>query len=281
MPTDNGGEDIRAGDSKTSFTRGFNVFEYNYFDDHRNEPEVISNKSCDNIYRFNTFNNCDGALVLRHGNRCLVYGNYINGKTGRGYSGGIRIIGEDHTVFNNYLENQEGAESEAMKAPVTLMAGIPSSPVSGYFAASRALVCFNTIVHATGPVFHEGVKNHTDNPVAPHDITLLQNAVIEPQGKNAIPFVAEDPGSIALSRDNVYTGGKSINQKGWREAAGTDFIQKNGYWYTKAPAEKEALEGVRKRIAPFQLVLSDEAISVFNPAWIMQRKDVGVSWIQP
>jgi len=67
MPGDNGGECIRTGDSKTSMTKGFNIFEYNYFEKEENEPEVISNKSCDNIYRFNSLYGNDGALVLRHG----------------------------------------------------------------------------------------------------------------------------------------------------------------------------------------------------------------------
>ena len=278
MPTDNGGEDIRTGDSKTSFTRGFNVFEYNFFEDHRNEPEVISNKSCDNIYRYNSFYNCDGALVLRHGNRCLVYGNYINGKTGRGYSGGIRIIGQGHTVFNNYLENQEGAAHEEMKAPVTIMAGMPSSPVSGYFAADSAVVCFNTIVNATGPVFHIGVKNKTDNPIQPKQVTLEQNIVIRPQGTNAIALVADDPASIGLSLDNVYAGGKDIRQKGWSAISDASLTEKNGFWYANAPAAKNALLLIRKRTEPFQLSLNDEDIAVFNPLWVLQRKDAGASW---
>ncbi|HSN59458.1 MAG TPA: polysaccharide lyase 6 family protein [Ferruginibacter sp.] len=149
MPTDNGGEDLRIGDSKTSFTRGFNIIEYNYFEDHRLEPEVISNKSCDNIYRFNTFINNDGAMVLRHGQRCFVYGNYFNGKAGRNKSGGIRIINSNQTVFNNYLENLEGGK-DYMKAPFTIMGGLLGSNLNEYYPAHNAIVAYNTVVNSVG-----------------------------------------------------------------------------------------------------------------------------------
>lgn len=40
----------------------------------RGENENICNKSCDNIYRYNTFGEGVSELSLRHGNRCQVYG---------------------------------------------------------------------------------------------------------------------------------------------------------------------------------------------------------------
>ena len=43
----NGCEQIRIGTSATSFTHGFNLIEYNYFEDERIEAEIISNKSYD------------------------------------------------------------------------------------------------------------------------------------------------------------------------------------------------------------------------------------------
>lgn len=177
MPEDNGGEDMRIGDSKTSLHSGFNLVEHNYFEGQEKEAEVISNKSCDNVYRYNTFKSCDGALVLRHGNRCLVYGNYIDGKPGRGLSGGIRIIGTGHTVFNNYLVNLEGGNTP-LKAPVTIMAGLPASPLNGYFAADSALVAFNTITDATGPAIRCGVSHRTRQPIMPVGVITAHNHII-------------------------------------------------------------------------------------------------------
>ena len=48
------------------------------------ENELISNKSSGNIYRYNTLVDSPGAqLSLRHGNDCLVYGNYLRNTEGR------------------------------------------------------------------------------------------------------------------------------------------------------------------------------------------------------
>lgn len=276
MPGDNGGECIRTGDSKTSMTKGFNIFEYNYFEKEENEPEVISNKSCDNIYRFNTLYGNDGALVLRHGNRCVVYGNYINGKTGRGNSGGIRIIGEDHVVFNNYIENTEGG-NKSLKAPITIMGGIPASPINGYFAGHNAVVCFNTVVNAVGPVIHAGAYAKTKEPIAPENIVVAQNTIINPQGKNPVALKEESNVSFKLFSGNIYTGGLTLIRKGLRELEEAQLNYRNGFWYRKESADKTLVELIIAKTKVHKLNLTAAAITVFNPAWIVTKKDVGVN----
>ena len=59
--------------------------------------EIISNKSCKNTYSDNGFYECKGTLTLRHGNDCLVTGNYFIGNN-ISQTGGVRIIGENHVV---------------------------------------------------------------------------------------------------------------------------------------------------------------------------------------
>ena len=74
----NGGESIRVGVGLTSSTYGYNVVEYNLFENMTQlEPEIISNKSGFNTYRYNTFKNCSGGLTLRRGRYCSVYGNFF------------------------------------------------------------------------------------------------------------------------------------------------------------------------------------------------------------
>jgi len=53
------------------------VVESNLFDRCDGELEIISSKSCENVYRHNTFLDCAGMLTLRHGNRCTVEGNFF------------------------------------------------------------------------------------------------------------------------------------------------------------------------------------------------------------
>src|SRR5438477_5607710 len=71
----NGGETIRVGYSFQSMFSSKTFVENNLFDQCDGEIEIISSKSCDNIYRNNTFNNCAGFLTLRHGNRAAVDNN--------------------------------------------------------------------------------------------------------------------------------------------------------------------------------------------------------------
>ena len=80
----NGGETIRVGYSGQSMRASGTLVEENLFENCDGELEIISNKSCENIYRANTFLDCAGMLTLRHGNRCVVDGNFFLGHHKRG-----------------------------------------------------------------------------------------------------------------------------------------------------------------------------------------------------
>jgi poly(beta-D-mannuronate) lyase len=96
----NGAETIRFGRSFFSMSNGNGLVEYNLFERCVGENELITNKSCGNTYRYNTFVDSPGAqLTLRHGNDCVVYGNYFR-KTD-----GLRIFGDRQQVFSNYFED--------------------------------------------------------------------------------------------------------------------------------------------------------------------------------
>ena len=95
----NGAETIRFGLSGLSLSTGEGLVEYNLFILCTGENELISNKSCGNTYRYNTFLESRGAqLTLRHGNDCVVYGNIFRGLDG------LRIFGDRHLIFSNYFE---------------------------------------------------------------------------------------------------------------------------------------------------------------------------------
>jgi len=95
----NGAETIRLGRSFYSMSRGDALVEYNLFVRCVGENELITNKSGGNTYRYNTFLESPGSqLTLRHGNECIVYGNYFRG------TDGLRIFGDRHRIFSNYFE---------------------------------------------------------------------------------------------------------------------------------------------------------------------------------
>lgn len=139
----NGGEGMRIGDSATSFNVSHTIVEHNYFEQCSGEIEIISNKSCENIYRYNAFADCEGALTLRHGNRCTVEGNFFFGH-GKARTGGVRIVGEGHRVFNNYFQDLAGADG---RSALSIMQGLEDTPLNGYFQVKNAIVAFNTFVN--------------------------------------------------------------------------------------------------------------------------------------
>jgi Ca2+-binding RTX toxin-like protein len=91
---------LHIGHSSRSLTAAHSLVEYNLFVETNAENEgSITNKSSDNIYRYNTFGSRSEELSLRHGNRCEVYGNFFVGCVG-----GLRIFGDDHKIHSNYFE---------------------------------------------------------------------------------------------------------------------------------------------------------------------------------
>ena len=171
----NGGETIRLGDSSTSMQRAECVVEENLFERCDGEAECISNKSCGNLYQHNTFLAVSGTLTLRHGNDCVVKENVFLGEKAKG-SGGIRVIGENHRVLNNYLEGLCGDEE---RSALCFMLGIPNSEPSGYFQVKNALIEGNTITDCKSPMVF-GVKGAPKASLPPVGTMISRNVIRSP-----------------------------------------------------------------------------------------------------
>ncbi|HIL56523.1 MAG TPA: T9SS type A sorting domain-containing protein [Rhodothermales bacterium] len=169
---DNGAETIRIGTSSRSMQYANVVVERNLFTETNGEIEIISNKSNGNVYRSNTFRRAQGTLTLRHGNDCLVEGNFFLGEEVSG-TGGVRIIGEDHRVVNNYFMSLRGT---GYRAPLSMVQGVPDSPLNRYFQVKRPLVANNTFVE-NDRTFVIGVGSSSDQSLPPEEITVVNNAV--------------------------------------------------------------------------------------------------------
>lgn len=195
---ENGAETIRVGTSDWSLYDSFTTVEYNYFEECNGETEIISNKSCGNVYRYNTFKDCKGTLTLRHGNRCTVEGNYFFcGK--KENSGGIRIIGEDHKVINNYIEDSYGS---SFKSGITIMNGVPNSPLNRYYQVKRAIVANNTVVNSRFSILIGAGKN-SELSLPPLDCILANNIFYS----TTSPLVSfEDNPINMLWSGNVFYG---------------------------------------------------------------------------
>jgi poly(beta-D-mannuronate) lyase len=196
---ENGGETIRVGDSKTSMQNSRTVVAQNVFEDCDGEVEIISNKSCENIYRHNAFRRSAGTLTLRHGNRCTVDGNWFFGE-GKASTGGIRVIGEDHRIVNNYLEDLTG---ERFFSAIGFMAAVENSELNGYFQVKRAFVAFNTVVNCRNS-FYFGIGFGSRGRKLPvEDSTFVGNLVFS----QSAPLVSQLVEPVrSVWKGNVFGG---------------------------------------------------------------------------
>lgn len=133
-----GAETLRVGLSSQSMSTGAAIVEHNLFVRCVGENELISNKSSGNTYRYNTILDSPGAqLALRHGNDCLVYGNYLRNTEG------LRIFGDRHLVFSNYFEkNYIGINLGNGSAEVA-----DGAPLTTHDRPDNCVIVFNTLVN--------------------------------------------------------------------------------------------------------------------------------------
>jgi poly(beta-D-mannuronate) lyase len=174
----NGGETIRLGDSKTSMQTAACIVEHNLFEKCDGEAECISNKSCGNLYRFNIFKGVSGTLTLRHGNACRVENNVFFGDKAKG-SGGVRIIGEDHVVTDNYFDGLTGDDE---RSAMCFMLGIPDSVPNGYFQVKRAKVTNNTFVNCAHNILI-GMSGDKKAKLPPVETEISGNRIQTNQGE--------------------------------------------------------------------------------------------------
>ncbi len=167
----NGQEMIRIGTSDVSMSTSQCRVWGNYFYRCNGEMETISNKSCDNVYYNNLFDENEGCLTLRHGNACIVDGNYFLGK-GVARTPGVRVIGERHKIYNNYFESLRG---EDQRAAIALIRGKENSALNEYFQIIGAEVCFNTMVDCTNGIVANTAVATSTMPVI--ETTIANNVI--------------------------------------------------------------------------------------------------------
>lgn len=195
----NGGETLRVGDSASSLQTADCLIEGNLFFQCDGETECISNKSCGNIYRGNTFREVQGTLTLRHGNDCVVEGNVFLGEK-RSQTGGIRVIGERHVVRNNTLLDLEG---DGFRSALVLLRGLPDSPLNGYFPVKGADISGNRIQNCQHSLVI-GYHDDDEAVIPPRDCAFVGNTILAREGGVAVEVLAPLEG--ATWRENLVSG---------------------------------------------------------------------------
>lgn len=204
----NGQEIIRIGDSSTSMQEAAVQVTGNFFEHCNGEIEVISNKSGNNNYSNNIFLECKGMLTLRHGNGCTVEGNCFIGN-GVSSTGGVRIIGENHKVYNNYFENLTGTN---YRSALCIVRGKENSALNEYFQVKNAMVAFNTMVNCSQS-FSINYNSSSSLNMPPIGSTIAHNHVYNTSSSKTNVII--DQNNIAAMdvswKNNLMNQGKYTN----------------------------------------------------------------------
>lgn len=199
---ENGGETIRIGTSDVSVYDSRTTVEDNLFEHCDGEGELISNKSCANVYRRNTFRASAGELTLRHGDRCVVEGNFFLCGDYPG-SRGIRVVGRDHRIVGNYIANPD-------RYGIALQPGMPDSPLRGYIQVRRALIAHNTIIAPTGDCVRL-VSEETEGMLPAIESTFANNILLAPE--RSVFFRAPNPDDFTWAGNLAWGGELGIEPR--------------------------------------------------------------------
>ncbi|WP_179352924.1 chondroitinase-B domain-containing protein [Winogradskyella vidalii] len=246
------GETIQLGNSYTSMSPSHTMVANNLFEECNGEVEVISSKTNFNEFRNNVFYMSEGSLVARHGNYCIIDGNYFIGDGINENIGGVRIVNTGHWVTNNYFYNLKG---ESFRSPLAVMNGIPKSPLNRYNQVTDLVVAYNTYVNCSSPWQFGVGTNIAQADVLPKSeirsarairSTVANNIIYNEEGLNAI-VVENDKADGVLFKNNVVDNqGVAFNNfEGGIIAASLELkeVSDNVLLPTGIPSEVEAYEG--------------------------------------
>lgn len=211
------GETIQIGDSYSSMSPSFTKVANNLFEECNGEVEIISSKTNFNEFRNNVFYKSEGSLVTRHGNYCIIDGNYFIGDGKNENIGGIRIINTGHWVTNNYFYNIKGKN---FRSALAVMNGIPKSPLNRYNQVTDVVVAYNTYINCDSPwQFGVGQNLGQENVLPASEIrsarpirTMVANNVIFNEKGDAYPIIEHDKADGVTFISNVINN-QGVNFK--------------------------------------------------------------------
>ncbi|WP_243450873.1 polysaccharide lyase 6 family protein [Sphingosinicella sp. CPCC 101087] len=247
----NGGETVRIGTSEESLSDSNSIIESNFFDRCDGEVEIVSNKSGGNIFRGNVFHESRGALVLRHGSGNLVEGNVFFGN-GKAHTGGIRVINPRQTVRHNYMEGLAGT---GFASAITVMNGVPDSPINRYHQVVGAVIQGNSVIDSRRITLAAGADEERSAP--PVDTRFERNLIFNESGDD--PFRAEgDIGGITFAGNVQNPVRQPLLQDGFQRRELDLARAANGLLYPTGAAAGAA--GVPRSLQP------------------IRREQTGVAW---
>jgi poly(beta-D-mannuronate) lyase len=207
----NTGEIIRVGVSQHCEFNSNTQITDNFFEHCDGETEIISIKSGSNYIRNNLFKECQGSVVLRHGNYNTVENNIFLGNNKEG-TGGVRVINKGQWVVNNLFYKCRG---EWFRSPLSIMNGVPNSPAFRYVAVTEALVANNSFFECA-PI-GIGIGSDTERSVPPKDVQFINN-IFYTNGDKLIYNSYDDMSGISFSGNMVSKSVKQNTANGFHKA---------------------------------------------------------------
>lgn len=244
------GETIQLGSSFTSMSPSNTTIANNLFEECNGEVEIISSKTNFNEIKNNVFYKSEGSVVTRHGNYCMIDGNYFIGDGKNENYGGIRIVNTGHWIVNNYFYNIIGKN---FRSPLAVMNGIPKSPLNRYNQVTDVVVAYNTYVNCKSPWQFGVGTNIAQKDVLPlSEIrsarplrTVVANNVIYNKVGDPSPIIEHDKADGVKFKSNIinnqgvaFKDEKRISPNSFELSAVNDFI------YTP--------KGISNEITPFE-----------------------------
>jgi len=192
---------LHIGHSSRSMSSAYTVVEKNLFIRTEGENEgAICNKASDTIYRFNSFGEGSSELSLRHGKRCLVYGNFFLG------GHGLRFFSHDHRIFSNYFADCRPAISIGNGG-----ATIPPGRLTSHERPERVHIVYNTLVNNRSNV----QMDRRRNGLGATDLVFANNVIVG--------------GRKAVSLDGPLTNPKWEGNILWDNEGGPGDIPASGF----------------------------------------------------
>lgn len=165
----NGGETIRIGIARYSLTASKTQVVHNYFEHCNGEVEIVSVKSGQNSISFNTFFECEGGLVMRHGSKNVVEGNLFFGNN-KPFTGGVRVINPGHHIFNNVFKDLQGT---GFRSALSILNGVPNSLINRYYQVKDAIINNNTFINCKSVLF--GAGKDAERTLSPQNVLFANN----------------------------------------------------------------------------------------------------------
>ena len=199
----NGFETLRIGTGGQLTTNARCVVTENLFENCDGEIEIISNKSCENVYTSNTFFRSVGCLTIRQGNRCRVENNVFLGDHVEG-TRGLRLTGKDHHIANNFFSGLQNA--------ITFQAGVVGNPRGGYAQVQNCLIDSNTFVDNPGTLFDlDAGYGAESRPRLPEDVAVSNSLIVIPKGAEPMIESKKTQAGIAWKNNIVVSDKKNIH----------------------------------------------------------------------